>query len=52
MPELRMAVAGKKEPYLNFLRELVVSQLTIHGQKVKAARKSLEIPASLKESFR
>jgi hypothetical protein len=28
---LRMKVSGKKEPYLNFLRELVISIFTQHG---------------------
>ena len=49
---LRMRVTGKKEPYLDFLRELVVSLLTVHGGERGQGRRSMELPASLQESLR
>lgn len=44
---LRMRVTGKKEPYLNFLRELVVGMLAQHGRPPKR-RDSLQVDGQIR----
>ena len=47
--KLRMRTKGKKEPYLDFIRELVVEMFETHG----SADKALKVPvAPRSESFR
>jgi hypothetical protein len=49
---LRQRVTGKKEPYLDFLRELVVSMLTVHGTPMKCGKRSMSLLAAVQESLR
>ena len=49
---LKQRFTGKKEPYLKFLRDLIVCLLTQHGTKPVTARRSLEIPIHLRDNIR
>jgi hypothetical protein len=49
---LRQRFTKTKEPYLKFLRELVVCLLDENGTKPVQARRSIEVPAALRENLR
>jgi hypothetical protein len=49
---LRQKVTGKKEPYLTFLRELVVALWTFHGTPPEHRRSTPELPVTLKDALR
>ena len=42
----------KKEPYLTFLRELIVCMLTKYGTKPVTAKRPLQIPIALRDQMR
>ena len=49
---LRQRRTGKKEPFLPFLRELVMAILLKNGTPPSQGRRSLELPPALRESSR
>ena len=49
---LRQRFTKNKDPYLKFLRELVVYLLTPHGTKQVTPRRSLSIPTHLRDNIR
>ena len=49
---LRQRFTKNKDPYLKFLRELVVCLLDKNGTKPVQARRSLEVPPALRQNQR
>ena len=49
---LRQRFTGIKDPYLNFLRELIMCLLKENGTPPLQVRRTLEIPASLQQEMR
>ena len=49
---LRQRFTRNKDPFLKFLRELVVALLAENGKKPVQARRPVEVPAALRENQR